>query len=113
MAPKEEVERRKAAAAEQAQRNQQQQDAMFQAELQTMRTEALKDTAQAQKNLDMADVAVAKMLLEAVERGANTDELIRIARSADRNGQAQNQPGRPDQGGASGVPGAGAGQGQM
>lgn len=113
MAPKEEVERRKAAAAEQAQRNQQQRDAMFQAELQTMRTEALKDTAQAQKNLDMADVAVAKMLLEAVERGANTDELIRIARSADRNGQAQNQSGRPDQGGASGVPGAGAGQGQM
>lgn len=111
MAPPEEVERRKQAAAEQAQRAQQQQDALFQADMRSKQTEALKDTAQAQKNLDMADVAVAKMLLEAVERGANTDELIRIASRANRDGQEADERGQSGQGGGAAVSGAGDQQG--
>ena len=107
MASPEEVERRKKVAAEQAQRAQQQQDALFQADMRSKQTEALKDTAQAQKNLDMADVAVAKMLLEAVERGANTDELIRIASRANRAGQEADERGQSGQGGGSAVSGAG------
>lgn len=79
MATPEEVEQRKTAAAEAAQKQQQQGDAMFQANLRTLQTEALKDAAQAQKNMDSGDTMVLKALLEAIEKGANLDELGRIA----------------------------------
>lgn len=79
MATPEEVGQRKASAAESAQKQTQQADQMFQANLRTLQTEALKDAAQAQKNMDSGDTMVLKALLEAIEKGANLDELGRIA----------------------------------
>lgn len=79
MAAPEEVERRKAAAAEQAQRVQQQNDAMFDADLRNKQTGSLKDMAQAQKNLDTGDAVTFRALLEAIEAGADLENLRRIA----------------------------------
>ena len=94
MATPEEVERRKASAAESAQKQTQQADQMFQATLRTLQTEALKDAAQAQKNMDSGDTMVLKALLEAIEKGANLDELGRIAqqRKAETPAAAGQQP---------------------
>lgn len=93
MAAPEEVKRRKDAAAQQAGATQQQNDAMFQANLRTLQTEALKDIAQAQKNMDMADVATFNAMLAAIEKGANIDELQRIAKTAQRQDQGAAAPG--------------------
>lgn len=82
MATPEEVKRRKDAAAAQAQKAEQQSDAMFQANMRTLQTEALKDAAQAQKNMDSGDTMVLKALLEALDKGANLDELKRIRQQA-------------------------------
>ena len=82
MAAPEEVKRRKDAAAAQAQKAEQQADAQFQANLRTAQTESVKDVSQAQKNMDMADVAVTKALLDAIEKGANIDELRRLTTGA-------------------------------
>lgn len=103
LASPEEVEQRKASAAQAAQKQQQQADAMFQAELRTMQTEALKDAAQAQKNMDSGDTMVLKALLEAIDKGANLDELGRIAQQ--RKGQAAAATGEQPAGagGAGGV----------
>ena len=94
MATPEEVEQRKASAAEAAQKQTQQADQMFQANLRTLQTEALKDAAQAQKNMDSGDTMVLKALLEAIEKGANLDELGRIAqqRKAETPAAAGQQP---------------------
>ena len=77
-----EVERRQQAAAEAQQRAQQQQDQMFQANLEDLSADAMKSLAQAQKNLDTADVAVFKAIVEAMKNGASPAELARIAGSA-------------------------------
>lgn len=79
MATPEEVQQRRDAASQQAQKAEQQQEQMFGAELRTKQTEALKDITQAQKNSDMGDVATFKALLEAIEKGANIDELRKLA----------------------------------
>ena len=102
MAAPEEVKRRKDAASQQAGATQQQNDAMFQANLRTLQTEALKDIAQAQKNMDMADVATFNAMLAAIEKGANIDELQRIAKTAQRQDQGAAAPGaaNPESAGA-------------
>ena len=102
LATPEEVEQRKAAAAAAASEQKAQADAMFQANLRTLQTEALKDTAQAQKNMDMADVATFNAMLAAIEKGANIDELQRIAKTAQRQDQGAAAPGaaNPESAGA-------------
>lgn len=105
LASDEEVQRRQQSAAEQAQRAQQQQDELFAADLKTKQTEALKDITQAQKNADAGDALVLKTLIDAVERGANLEELQRIASRAGRQAQGSSQPGAGDAGGAAGAAG--------
>lgn len=111
MAAPEEVQRRKDAAAQQAQNLQAQNDAMFQANLRTLQTEALKDMAQAQKNMDTGDAVTFRALLEAIKEGANLDELRRLAEqgSAEPQGPDGQQP--RSQGGNRGVSAGSAGQG--
>lgn len=84
MAAPEEVQRRKDAAAQQAAQAQQNAQRAFEADLRTKQTEALKDITQAQKNSDLGDVATLNALVNAIEKGANIDELQRIAASASR-----------------------------
>jgi hypothetical protein len=87
MVTPEELKRRQEAAQEQAQAAQAQAQQMFEAQLRTMQTEALKDMAQAQKNMDTGDAVTLRALLDALEKGANIDELRRLA------GQTQEQTG--------------------
>lgn len=91
MAPPEEVQRRRDAAAEQAQRVQQQNDQMFEADLRNKQTDSLKDMAQAQKNLDTGDAATFRAMLEAIEKGADLDELRRLAGTNGQPGQGAGQ----------------------
>lgn len=105
LATPEEVAQRKQSAAEQAQKAQQQQEQMFQADLKTKQTEALKDITQAQKNADMADTAILKTLIDAIERGANIEELRRVAQRAGDQVQGTPEPGAVNAGGAAGVAG--------
>lgn len=107
MASDEEVERRQQANAQQAQTAQQQAAAMFAAQLKNMDSDTVKQLSQAQKNLDNADVAVFKALLDALQAGATPDELARIAQraGAGREGRAAS-PAAPA---APAVPGTGAG----
>jgi hypothetical protein len=109
MAAPEEIERRKAAAAEQAQQAQQQNDQMFQANLRSLQTEALKDMAQAQKNMDTGDAMAFKALLLAIKEGANIDELRRLTEQSQGQptGEAGRQPGGAR--GATDVPAGSAG----
>ena len=79
MVTPEELKRRQDAAQEQAQAAQEQAQQMFQAQLRAMQTEALKDMAQAQKNMDTGDAVTLRALLDALEKGANIDELRRLA----------------------------------
>lgn len=87
MAAPEVVQQRKDAAAQQAQRVQQQNDAMFQADLRTKQTEAIKDLTQAQKNADMGDVAVQNALVNTIKTGADVDGLRTAASQAGSEGQ--------------------------
>jgi hypothetical protein len=109
MAAPEEIERRKAAAAEQAQQVKQQNDQMFQANLRNLQTEALKDMAQAQKNMDTGDAMTFKALLLAIKEGANLDELRRLTEQSQNQpaGKAGRQPG--GEGSAADVPAGSAG----
>jgi hypothetical protein len=109
MAAPEEIERRKEAAAQQAQQAKEQNDQMFQANLRNLQTEALKDMAQAQKNMDTGDAMTFKALLLAIKEGANLDELRRLTEQSQNQpaGQAGRQPG--GDGGATDVPAGSAG----
>lgn len=60
-----------------AQAAKQQQDAMFQATLATEKADALKSNSQAQRNLDIADKEVAALVLSALEKGINPDDIIK------------------------------------
>jgi hypothetical protein len=82
LATDEEVAKRQQQAAEAAQRQQQQADLLFEAELRTKQTEALKDITQAQKNADAGDTLVLRTLIDAIEKGANIDQLRRITAQA-------------------------------
>lgn len=96
MAPEDEVQRRKDAQAQQAQQAQQQAAAMFQAELENIRSDTMKQLTQGQKNLDNAEVAVFRAMVEALTKGATTDELAAIARrTAEGRSGAAGQPGSP------------------
>lgn len=79
MASEPEVKRRKDAAAQQAQQAQQQAQLLFDAQLRNTSTDSLKNVAQAQKNMDSGDAIVFKALMEAIDKGANIEELQRIA----------------------------------
>jgi hypothetical protein len=94
MASEDEVKRRKDAAAQQAQAAQQQQEQMFNAQLRNTTTDSLKNVAQAQKNMDSGDAIVFKALMEAIEKGANIEELQRIAQRPDAGAEdgASSQP---------------------
>ena len=89
-----------AAASEQKAQN----DAMFQANLRTLQTEALKDTSQAQKNMDMADVATFNAMIAAIEKGAGIDELQQLAKQSQAAAKQQPAAGPANQGSANSVP---------
>lgn len=89
MATPEQVKERKDAQAQQAQIAQQQAEQMFQAQLRAMQTEALKDMAQAQKNMDTGDAVALRALVEALKTGASIDELKRIADQTQRSTQGE------------------------
>ena len=89
MATPEQVQERKDAQAQQAQIAQQQAEQMFQAQLRAMQTEALKDMAQAQKNMDTGDAMALRALVEALKTGASIDELKRIADQTQRSTQGE------------------------
>lgn len=82
LATPEEVQQRQDAASQAQQQAQQQQAAMVAAQLKGMDADAIKALSQAQKNLDNADVAVFKALLEALANGSNPEELIGVAQRA-------------------------------
>jgi hypothetical protein len=94
MATEDEVARRKEAAAQQAQQAQRQNQQMFDAQLRNTTTDSLKNVAQAQKNMDSGDAIVFKALMEAIEKGANIEELQRIAERPGAGAEtgAQEQP---------------------
>ena len=100
LATPEEVQQRQQSAAQQAQKAAEQQDQMFAADLKTKQTEALKDITQAQKNADAGDALVLKTLIDAIDRGANIEELSRIA----QRGGNQVQGAAPAGAAAAGVP---------
>lgn len=87
MASPEEVKRRKEAQAAQASQAQQQAQRMFDAQVQNVDSDTMKQLTQAQKNLDSGDVAVFKALLEGLNSGASIDELSAIANRARANRQ--------------------------
>jgi hypothetical protein len=93
MASPEEVQRRQDANAQAASTAAQQATAMFAATLENLRSDTIKQTTQAQKNLDSADVAVFEALLAALTAGASTDELAAIA--ARTNASRSGGPARP------------------
>lgn len=82
LASDEDVQQRQQSAAEAAQKQAQQADQMFAADLRTKQTEALKDITQAQKNADAGDSLVLRTLIDAIEKGANIDQLRSITQSA-------------------------------
>jgi hypothetical protein len=94
MATEDEVARRKEAASQQAQQAQQQNQQVFDAQLRNTITDSLKNVAQAQKNMDSGDAIVFKALMEAIEKGANIEELQRIAERPGAGAEtgAQEQP---------------------
>lgn len=104
LATPEEVKQRKEAAAAAAEEQKAQTNAMFQANLRTLQTEALKDTAQAQKNMDMADVATFNAMIAAIEKGAGIDELQQLAKQSQAAAKQQSAAGPADQGRADSVP---------
>lgn len=104
MASPEEVARRKDAAAQQAAQAQQNAQRAFEADLRTKQTEALKDITQAQKNSDLGDVATLNALVNAIEKGANIDELQRIAARASRQSEGGATGGATAEGAADRVP---------
>lgn len=104
LATPEEVKQRKDAAAAAAEEQKAQTNAMFQANLRTLQTEALKDTAQAQKNMDMADVATFNAMIAAIEKGAGIDELQQLAKQSQAAAKQQPAAGSADQGRADSVP---------
>lgn len=79
MASEEEVQRRQTEQAQQAQTQAQQAAAMFAAQLKNLDADTMKQLTQGQKNLDNADVAVFKALIDAIKNGADADELATIA----------------------------------
>lgn len=100
MATKEQVDQRKDEQAKRAQKLEQQQDQTFQADLRTKQTEAIKDITQAQKNSDMGDVATFNALVEAIEKGADIDELRKLASRADSQAQSSDAGAPGNQGDA-------------
>lgn len=79
LATEDEVRQRQEQQAQAAQQATAQQAAMMEAQLKAMSADTMKALSQAQKNLDAADVAVFKALLEAVKNGASPEELAGIA----------------------------------
>lgn len=75
---------------------------MGQAQLENTKSDTVKQLAQAQKNLDSADVAVFKALIEAIANGSSPAELTKLASrvTAGRQGTS-GQPAAPSDGGAS------------
>lgn len=75
---------------------------MAQAQLKNIESDTVKQLSQAQKNLDSADVAVFKALIEAVQNGADTEELTAVAKrvTAGRQGTT-GQPAANSNGGVS------------
>lgn len=103
-----EVDEIRARRAEQQARAEQQQQQLFDAELTTKKTEALKDLTQAQKNSDMADAALFRELVNAIQTGADIEHIRQLATQAQQavGGGAPGQPGNP----AAGPAGTGGGQ---
>lgn len=109
-------------AQEKRQRRQENEQAMAQLqqrileqEIKKLEGERLKDISQAQKNLDNAEATVIKTLVEAMEKGANVDELFQILlRGRGQNGQTAGVEGQASgiaggtQAATDGVAGAGA-----
>lgn len=107
LAPEDEVKRRQEAQAQQAQAQQAQAAAMFDAQLRNIGSDTLKQMSQAQKNLDNADVAVFKALIDAVNAGASPDELAGIARRITKGRQGTPTPSSGGAAGSAAAPGQG------
>ena len=100
LATPEQIEQRRAERAQQAQQAQQQAALMFDAQLRNLGSDTLKQLAQAQKNMDTGDATVFKALVDAIEKGATTDELVSIAaRISENRRSVQGQPGNEGAGG--------------
>ena len=82
------------------QEQQAQQSQMLAAQLRGIEADTTKALSQAQKNLDNADVAVLKTLLEALKNGTAPDELVQLAQRTRKGGQGtEGQPAQPAVGG--------------
>lgn len=92
LAPDEVVQQRMEQRSQEADAAQQSQQAMLMAQLKMMDADTLKAMSQAQKNLDNADVAIMKTLLEALNNGASPEQLVAIAQRT-RQGRG-GQPGQ-------------------
>ena len=97
MASEEEVRQAQQAEQQAQQVAQQQQAEMLAAQLKSMNADTMKALTQAQKNLDAADVAVLKALLEALKNGTSPEQLVALAqRTAEGRQGAGGQPVAPN-----------------
>jgi len=78
LATKEQVAERREAQSAQAEQAQQQAAEVMAADIMLTRGKALKETTAAQRNLDNADVATARALVEAIVKGVDLDTLRQI-----------------------------------
>ena len=83
----EEVAKIQADRAEQQKAELEMQRAMQQAQINGMKTEALKDLTQAQKNSDMADAAMFRELVNAIKSGADIEHIRATIRQTERSPQ--------------------------
>lgn len=96
MASEEEVRQAQEAEQQAQQQAQQQQAEMLAAQLKSMNADTMKALTQAQKNLDAADTAVLKALLEALKNGTSPEQLVALAqRTAESRQGAGGQPAAP------------------
>src|SRR5690606_38604869 len=79
LAPHDVVQQRMEQRSQEAAAAQQAQQAMLAAQMKVMDADTMKALSQAQKNLDNADVAIMKTLLEALNNGASPEQLVAIA----------------------------------
>jgi len=108
MASDEEVRQVQEQQAQAQQQAQEQQAQMLAAQLKAINADTMKALSQAQKNLDNADVAVLKALLEALKNGTTPEQLTAVAQRVAQG--RQGAAGDPATSGHGAVPPAGAGQ---
>jgi hypothetical protein len=97
---------------QQQQQQQQQQEQQVQAQIRAMLAAALKDLSQAGKNSAAAEATSANVILDALQKGLNPDQVSSMALTGGQNGSAATAgAGGADSAGAGGAGGASAGTG--